>query len=73
MAVCAAEQNVKHEKIGDEKSLFSRIVINLDPFSSVIYSSLIHRPEHLRLVLNCCVELVEVGSKILGHLGTFCF
>jgi len=39
-------------------------------FSSVIYSSLIHRPEHLRLVLNCCFELVEVGSKILGRLGT---
>lgn len=49
-------QIVKHEKVVVEKSLFSRFVINLDLF---IYS-LIHRPEHLGLVLNCCFELIKV-------------
>ena len=53
-------QIVKHEKVVViEKSLFSRFVINLDLF---IYS-LIHRPEYLRLVLNCCFELVKVWVK----------
>ena len=66
VAVVVCRTKCQTWKGGNEKSLFSRFVINLDLF---IYS-LIHRPERLRLVLNCCFELVEVGSKI-GPVGNF--
>ena len=61
-------QNVQHENVAMRNPFLQQIRYKSRSFS-VIYS-LILRPEHLRLVLNCCFELVEVGSK-MGQVGNF--
>jgi len=59
--VVSAGQIVKHGKVAAMRNPSDSFYIQI--LFQIIYS-LIHRPEHLRLVLNCCFELVEVGSKI---------